>query len=330
MTSKHTSSRAGGPRRPRLALVAIAAVAAATAALASAGGALAATAAPEATTGPATQVTYGSAVLTGTVNPHGAESLYYFQYGLTKLFGSQTGIASAGSGKAPTAVQLPVAGLAPLTEYHYRLVAVNARGATIGAERTLLTTAIPLSLQILAAPSPVVYGSPVTILGTLSGTANGNREVVLQGAPFGSAAGFQPVGNPELTSATGGFAFTLASLAANTQFRVVAAANPAVVSPVTEAQVAVNVVSHLGRARRAGRVRVYGTVTPAENGLRVIIVRTVHGRSVTAGSAVLRPLGATSSSFSVAVTRRRGVYRAFAQIVGRGQVSAYGPPMLVR
>lgn len=328
MTNTNPSSRASGPRRSRMALAALAAVAAA--ALAGAGGAVAAVTAPEATTGPATQVTYGSAVLTGTANPHGAETLYYFQYGLTKLYGNQTAIASAGSGKAPAAVQLPVAGLSPLTQYHYRLVAVNPAGATIGADRTFLTTAIPLSLQILAAPSPVVFGSPVTIQGTLSGTANGNREVVLQGVPFGSTAGFQPVGNPELTSATGGFSFTLASLASNTQFRVVAAANPAVVSPVTEAQVAVKVVSHIGRSRRAGRIRVFGTVTPAEPGMHVSIVRTVHGRSVSAGTTALRALSATSSSFSVVVPHRRGVYRVFAKIVGRGQVSAYGPPMLVR
>ena len=49
--------------------------------------------APKATTGGARTVSYGSATLGGAVNPNGADTSYYFQYGPTKAYGSQTSIA---------------------------------------------------------------------------------------------------------------------------------------------------------------------------------------------------------------------------------------------
>src|SRR5271166_4357538 len=66
-------------------------------------------------TGSASAVSYGSATLHGSVNPHGSDASYYFQYGLTKAYGAQTTIADAGAGASAVGVSLPVAGLAPLT-----------------------------------------------------------------------------------------------------------------------------------------------------------------------------------------------------------------------
>ena len=100
-------------------------------------------------------------------------------------------------------VRLAICGLQPLTVYHYRLVAVNSSGATIGDDEKLLTTKVPLSLAILSSPNPVTFGGTVTVQGTLSGTDNANRVVVLQANPFPFTAGFQNVGNPGLTLANG-------------------------------------------------------------------------------------------------------------------------------
>ncbi|HLB21190.1 MAG TPA: hypothetical protein VK605_03730, partial [Solirubrobacteraceae bacterium] len=165
----------------------------------------------KANTNGAREVGYASAVLTGTVNPNGSDTSYYFQYGLTKAYGSQTAIADAGAGDKQVQVRLAIGGLQPLTVYHYRLVAVNSAGATIGDDEKLLTTKIPLSLAILASPNPVPFGGLVTVQGTLSGTDNAQRAVALQANSFPFTGGFQNVGNPQLTSATGGFSFTLLS-----------------------------------------------------------------------------------------------------------------------
>ena len=86
---------------------------------------------PTVSTGSAKQVSFGSALLTGSVNPNGANTSYYFQYGPTRALGFQSAIADAGGGTRNVKVSIGISGLQPLTMYHYRLVAVNGAGATI-------------------------------------------------------------------------------------------------------------------------------------------------------------------------------------------------------
>jgi len=286
--------------------------------------------APTVETGSAQQVGYGSATLTGSVNPHGSDASYYFQYGPTQAYGGQTAIADAGAGAHATNVSLPVAGLQPLTVYHYRLVAVNGSGAVNGKDRTLLTTRVPLSLQILAAPNPVLYGGTAIVQGTLSGTGNGGSVVVLQANAFPYAAGFVNVGNPELTLADGSFSFPVLGLTRATQFRVVTTTKSPVVSPVALENVAVGIDSHLARAKGRHRVRIYGTVTPAEDGSQVGIMRIERGRNVLVAGTTLVHGTATSSRFSRVLSVKPGVYRVLVRVTGGAQVSTYGRPLLIR
>ncbi len=295
-----------------------------------AGDASAAVALPGVSTGSAAHVSYGSATLEGSVTPNGADTSYYFQYGLTTAYGGQTPIAGAGAGTGKVNVSLPVTGLEPLSVYHYRLVAVNSAGAVIGKDRTLLTKKVPLSLQILTSPNPVLFGGAVTVQGTLSGTENGNREVVLQANQFPFTAGFQTVANPELTTATGSFSFPVLGLTQMTQFRVATTTNPAVLSPVAVESVSVRVLAHLGHARRRHFVRFFGTVTPAENGMQVGILRITHGRGVLAGGTILVHHTQTSSSFTRAVRVRPGVYRVLVRITNGAQTSTYSQPLVIR
>src|SRR5437588_4516917 len=78
---------------------------------------------PVVTTGAARSVTYGSALITGSVNPNGSETYYYVQYGPTRAYGAQSAIARAGAVTHALAVSIPLGGLQPLTRYHYRVVA---------------------------------------------------------------------------------------------------------------------------------------------------------------------------------------------------------------
>ena len=86
---------------------------AALAAIFSAAVAQAAPTAPALTTGAATAVSYSGAVLSGTVDPHGAGTSYYFQFGLTRAYGAQTAVASAGDGTTAVQVSAPISGLQP-------------------------------------------------------------------------------------------------------------------------------------------------------------------------------------------------------------------------
>jgi hypothetical protein len=323
------TSRRSRPRRRGRALAAFAATAVTVAATGALGGAPALAASrPTVNTGSAAQVGYASAVLHGTLDPRGGDTSYYFQYGLTGAFGQQTGVLDAGSGSANVAVSVPITGLAPLTLYHYRLVAVNGAGISIGGDRTLVTTKIPLSLAIIVAPGPISFGGTTEVQGTLSGTGNGQREVMLEANPFPYTAGFQPLGNPELTNADGSFSFPVLGLEQVTQFRVVTTTSPQVASPTTVEQVAVIVHSHVGRARQ-GHVRIFGTVTPAANGMHVGVVRVEHGRYVLVGGTITRPAGTGGSSFSRVIPAQRGIYRVVVHVTTGAQISSFGPPMAI-
>ena len=75
--------------------------------------------------------------------------------------------------------------------------------------------------------------------------------VELQVSAFPFIAGFVDVGNPQLTSATGGFSFPVLGLTQLTQYRVITASSPLVVSPVAVENVAVRVSVHVAAAQRS-------------------------------------------------------------------------------
>jgi hypothetical protein len=82
--------------------------------------------APEASGEHATEVTGNGATLGGEVNPGGAETSYYFEYGKTEAYGESTRVvqlASSEYGEHPAVITIE--GLEPGTEYFYRLVAAN-------------------------------------------------------------------------------------------------------------------------------------------------------------------------------------------------------------
>lgn len=260
---------------------------------------------PAVTTGPAASITQSTATLTGSVDPNGVPTTYFFQYGPTRLYGLTTGSASAGRGSKALRVALSVASLAPFTRYHYRLVArYGANRHVFGRDRTFRTRRQPLGLTLAAAPNPVSFNRAVTIAGTLTGTGNANRQVVLQANPFPYTQGFLNVTNIQLTSATGGFSFTLPSVALNTQFRVLLPKVPTVVSPIVFVGVKPLVTTHV---RRRGRVlRFFGSVRPALVGIRVAIQKRRHHRWVTIARTLTHHRSATRAVYRKRVRQRRG------------------------
>lgn len=95
--------------------------------------------APDVVTGTAAQVGADSVRLTGTVNPNGLNTTYYFQVGYTTAYGSTSPMLSAGSGIVPLVVQVSPSGFLPSATYHYRLVASNSEGTTYGQDEIFTT-----------------------------------------------------------------------------------------------------------------------------------------------------------------------------------------------
>jgi hypothetical protein len=314
----------------RVAHRALLALALSVLALACAAAAANAATAPSATTGRSTSVTYSSAIVFATINPHGQDTNYVFQYGTTRKYGAQTPLAPAGAGVSALQVSQTITGLAPLTTYHYRILATNPTGAATGDDRTFATGPVPLSLAIAGAPNPVVFGNSFLVEGTLSGTGSANHPVALQANPFPYLSGFQTVGNPELTNASGGFSFPFLGLLENAQLRVVTVGKPEVSSAVLVENVAVRVTFHVRATRRRGYARLYGTVAPAEAGALVGFQLLRPGRSLNKGGTIVTAGTATVSKFNRVVRVQPGLYRALVKVSDGAHVSAYSPPVLIR
>jgi hypothetical protein len=125
---------------------------------------------PSVTTGVPSQVGPTSAVLNGTVDPEGQTTSYYFQYGATTGYGTQSTPASAGSGTANVAVHSTITGLTPGTTYHYRLVAQNASGTTFGDDQTVTASQSHSQVRFIGRMG---FVSPGRVIGVEAGCFGG-------------------------------------------------------------------------------------------------------------------------------------------------------------
>ena len=263
---------------------------------------------PVATTGGVANVTPTTVVLNATINPKGAATSYFFQYGTTVIYGSLTPSASVGSGNKGVKIAVAVGALAPATTYHYRVVAQNSKGLTRGKHRTFKTKRQPLGVALAATPNPVRVGGATTLGGALTGTGNGNRQVVLQSNPWPYTQGFLTTGNAQVTNSTGAFAFPVIGVPVNTQYRVLMASRPEVVSPVVVVATTVKVTRRVRvkRGVRRARIRFRGRLTPAVDGQQVVIQRLRKGIWVNRGQTVARHAKAGYSRYSKSIRVRRG------------------------
>jgi hypothetical protein len=137
---------------------------------------------PTATTSPATNVTAKSATLNGVAGPNvsgGDITSYFFEYGRTQSYGSQTPTGTIGScpaGITPPspycnvpktqAVSADIANLAPCTTYHFQLVASNPDGSANGGDQKFTTKFAP-PLKKVSAPGRVKAGKRFKVKFTL-------------------------------------------------------------------------------------------------------------------------------------------------------------------
>ena len=93
--------------------------------------------APTVDTTAATNVATSSVTLQGRINPNGADTNYWFEYGSDSLLGSILGTvtptaSNVVSGTASVNVSADISNLARNTRYFYRLVGRNSFGTIVG------------------------------------------------------------------------------------------------------------------------------------------------------------------------------------------------------
>jgi hypothetical protein len=259
------------------------------------------------------------------VNPGGQATTYYFQYGPTTAYGSQTPPTSAGGGSASVHVSAAVGPLAPNTTYHYRLVGTNASATRAGADRSF-KTARASAVTLAASSAAITFGQAVTLSGRVGPPAAAFAAVTLQAAaslagPFGSLA-------TAITGATGAYRFAPIAPPSNTYFR--AAANGSSSAPVLVlVRFRITLSASTTHPKRGRRVRFQGRVGPRHDGLRVYLQRLgPHRRWHTIARTRLRATAGNASVYSLQVRAgRSGLYRA---LVGPDASNARGSSRAIR
>ena len=220
---------------------------------------------PGVSTGGASKVTITTATLNGKVNPHGAATTYFFQYGhhgRLRLAHAQRGRRQPAPTRSGPALRSPGSGRTRNTTTASS--PATASGTTAGGDRAFTTPKQPLGLALAAAPNPVAFGAPSTLAGVLSGTGNAGRPIQLQQKPFPFTAPSRTSATSQLTNAQGGFAFALLAVPLTTQYRVLVTDKPSVVSPIVTVSVSVVVGTKTTRTHvhRGGHVHFSGTIKP--------------------------------------------------------------------
>jgi hypothetical protein len=291
---------------------------------------------PRVTTGGVGHVHGTSGQLLGTVDPRGLETTYFFQYGTTTAYGTQTPTTNVGKGIVTVKVGQTVAVL-PSGD-HYRIVASNSAGMTLGRDRTYTSKSSRLKFVMASTKeeAPTPYGGTYLLRGTLSGTGGALQPIAAESSPFPFLTAFAAFGAPLTTNATGAFIVEAKDLKQSTQFRVTTRAARPLLGPIVTAHVAVKVSLKVRSSSHKGLVRLYGTVTPARVGVQVLFQlekpARPHGKSeaetrfATQDSTVSKRGTRTVSRFSKVLTiRHGGRYRAYVLLHTGALVSGGSP-----
>jgi WD40-like Beta Propeller Repeat len=143
-------------------------------------------------------VSASSATLWARINPNSFETSYHFEYGLQDCAISVCASvpfdpAEIGAGRESLAVSQVIAGLAPETTYHFRVVAENSEGSTEGLDRTFTTQRAGLGFD-LADDRAWEMVSPPDKNGAL---LQGAWLAHVQGAEDGSGLAYSSIGSIE-------------------------------------------------------------------------------------------------------------------------------------
>lgn len=257
----------------------------------------------------ASAVTESSAHLSATLDPNGAATTYYFQYGRSTSYGNRTERVTVPAGTDPIAVQADITSLRPYTRYHWRLYATNAAGKTPGRDHTLRTARLATAVTLYSSRGTVQWGRGVTLGGRVTGSGVNQMTLALQQQRFPFQEAFTEVRTTHAGS-DGGFLFDIDNVWALTRYRVVTQTLHPVTSAVTAVRVKPRVNIRAGLVSRK-RARISGTIAPAITG-----ELSFQRRRKSGGWAQIRHRALTGATkYAFKVWRARKLTRAYRVVV---------------
>ena len=148
-------------------------------------------------------VTSTSATVSAEIYPHGEVTTYRVEYGPSNTYGSSTPEARIGAQHGPASIQAQLTGLAPNSEYHYRIIATNNTGSEQSPDATFTTTETAIASSQGELPDNRAYemvtppnneNSNVYVPASLNGLSRGEgvqTSRLFQVASDGSAVAYQ-------------------------------------------------------------------------------------------------------------------------------------------
>jgi hypothetical protein len=157
----------------------------------------------------ASAVTADSAKLSTELNAHGLRSEYHFEYGTTTAYGlsAPEPDAEAGEGSEPLPFSVTIQHLKADTTYHYRVVAHNSLGVSVGSDATFTTqgeeaATLPDGRAWEMVSPPQKHGGALKPIGkegtTIQAAADGSGLAYMADAPVEE----DPEGNRSLSPST--------------------------------------------------------------------------------------------------------------------------------
>ncbi len=192
-----------------------------------------------------------------------------FEYGTSTSYGTSTPDQAIGAGTSSVNVSAAVANLKPGTRYNYRAVATSAAGIARGSNRTFTTSKAPTGVAITPSTIRPIWGSGLTITGSVAGTTS--IPVALEKQDFPYTGAFSQIATANANN-RGAFTLTAPALFITARLRVVTRTSVVAVSPVTTASVAVKVGLRTKRLK-GKRLRVTGATWPAVQSGRISLQR---------------------------------------------------------
>ena len=259
-------------------------------------------AAPSISSSPASAVSTLGAILNARVNPKALATAVHFEYGTSTAYGTLTPDQAIGAGGSSVPVSATIGNLKAGTKYYFRAVATSAAGIARGGSRSFTTPKAPTGVAITPSTIRPVWGSGLTIAGSVSGA--GSTPVALEKQDWPYSAPYAPVATATANS-SGAFNFTVPALLLTTHLRVVTRTAVPVYSPVTTASVAAKVGLKTKRLR-GKRVRIEGAIWPAVPNGRVSLQRqTATGKWGFYKRGTIAALDATRSRYRISAVSRR-------------------------